>query len=243
MNISPYSMLLRRHRHDSIRKNYAYFLILVSTCHVFFMHILWINCFLMCALAGMGQLRSARQHVSTWPDRAPIHPRTLTKQWFPPLERSYKLMLRTPWLQSICISLMIPLFLLVVMIVQSYNPLMTCLSTARSHMYSSNRRCLSKLDNNPTNRLKRTCKRCRQQYVERSGSGICISHPGIYSGRLNRVNDVDTSDKEFFWSCCGNYDLSAPGCLILDEHHGYDDEEDECSFSVFTGKRVGYKRL
>lgn len=34
------------------------------------------------------------------------------------------------------------------------------------------------------------------------------SIPGIYSGRLNRINDVDTSDLEFFWSCCGEYGVA-----------------------------------
>lgn len=47
-------------------------------------------------------------------------------------------------------------------------------------------------------------------------------HPGLYSGRLNRVNDVDTSGLEFFWSCCGEYDHEHPGCKRT-RHASYDD--------------------
>ena len=86
----------------------------------------------------------------------------------------------------------------------------------------------------------KTCKRCKSQFTPGDKSSTCRSHPGIYSGRLNRVNDVDTSDKEFFWSCCGEYDLHAPGCLNLDSHCSYDDDDSAHSYSVFTGKRVSY---
>ena len=85
----------------------------------------------------------------------------------------------------------------------------------------------------------KTCKRCKLQY-KNDESSTCRSHPGIYSGRLNRVNDVDTSDKEFFWSCCGEYELHAPGCLNLDSHCSYDDDDSAGSYSLFTGKRVNY---
>lgn len=61
----------------------------------------------------------------------------------------------------------------------------------------------------------RTCKQCKKQFIpSKNNSGKdCVFHPGIYSGRLNRINDVDTSDLEFFWSCCGEYSLSAEGCM------------------------------
>ena len=85
-----------------------------------------------------------------------------------------------------------------------------------------------------------TCRRCKKQFSPEQNT-ICVHHPGIYSGRLNRINDVDTSDKEFFWSCCGEYELHATGCLHLDKHCSYDDNDDD-TYSVFTGKRVDYKR-
>ena len=61
----------------------------------------------------------------------------------------------------------------------------------------------------------KTCKNCHLQYVPRDNmnSKTCKFHPGIYSGRLNRINDIDTSDLEYFWSCCGEYNLSAIGCV------------------------------
>ncbi|CAN0465569.1 unnamed protein product, partial [Laminaria digitata] len=47
-------------------------------------------------------------------------------------------------------------------------------------------------------------------------------HPGLFSGRLNRVNDVDTSGLEYFWSCCGEGDRSHAGCAT-GRHASYDD--------------------
>ena len=66
----------------------------------------------------------------------------------------------------------------------------------------------------------RVCRRCKCQYLDRNQS--CMFHPGIYSGRLNRVNDIDTSDLEYFWSCCGQASLGSTGCVLQLNHLSYD---------------------
>eukprot|EP01041_Mallomonas_annulata_P007102 gene7102-14447_t len=82
----------------------------------------------------------------------------------------------------------------------------------------------------------RTCKQCKQQFnpAHNFKSKTCTFHPGIYSGRLNRINDVDTSDLEFFWSCCGEYQLSSIGCLTT-HHYTYDDDSSP-AYSRLDGK-------
>lgn len=85
---------------------------------------------------------------------------------------------------------------------------------------------------------KKTCKHCKKQYIP-GGEDDCTFHPGIYSGRLNRINDVDTSDLEFFWSCCGEYELGAMGCVRGRKHVSYDDD-DSTKYSIATGKEVDY---
>jgi hypothetical protein len=68
---------------------------------------------------------------------------------------------------------------------------------------------------------KRTCKQCKTQYDPNDNSqsaASCRFHAGIYSGRLNRINDVDTSGLEFFWSCCGEYELASLGCVRAPRH-------------------------
>ncbi|CAN0033891.1 unnamed protein product, partial [Discosporangium mesarthrocarpum] len=59
-------------------------------------------------------------------------------------------------------------------------------------------------------------------------------HPGIFSGRLNRVNDTDTSDLEFFWSCCGEMDPDHPGCTV-GPHESYSDPPPSGWRSPLTG--------
>jgi hypothetical protein len=85
-----------------------------------------------------------------------------------------------------------------------------------------------------------TCRFCKKQYDCSDNllgkAGPCVFHPGIYSGRLNRVNDIDTSDKEFFWSCCGEYELGAVGCINAERHYSYDEQGPR--YSVLTGKRI-----
>ncbi|CAM9876597.1 unnamed protein product [Ectocarpus sp. 6 AP-2014] len=68
-----------------------------------------------------------------------------------------------------------------------------------------------------------TCRNCKQQFnPDDNVDGSCSYHPGLFSGRLNRINDVDTSGLEYFWSCCGETDPSHPGC-IKGKHASYDD--------------------
>lgn len=62
-------------------------------------------------------------------------------------------------------------------------------------------------------------------------------HPGFFSGRLNRVNDVDTSGLEYFWSCCGQPDKEHSGC-ITGRHVSYDDPEDGGVRSPLTGVKL-----
>lgn len=42
----------------------------------------------------------------------------------------------------------------------------------------------------------RTCRQCKKQYTPGS-SEKCSFHPGIFSGRLNRINDIDTSVRHY----------------------------------------------
>ena len=84
----------------------------------------------------------------------------------------------------------------------------------------------------------KTCKNCKKQYDSIKNDDSCRFHTGIYSGRLNRVNDVDTSDLEYFWSCCGMYNLDEPGCLVQ-KHASYDDN-DSYQYSRLTGKKIKY---
>ncbi|CAM9817695.1 unnamed protein product [Ectocarpus sp. 4 AP-2014] len=68
-----------------------------------------------------------------------------------------------------------------------------------------------------------TCRNCKQQFnPDDNVDGSCSYHPGLFSGRLNRINDVDTSGLEYFWSCCGETDTSHPGC-VKGKHASYDD--------------------
>ncbi|CAM9090897.1 unnamed protein product [Ectocarpus fasciculatus] len=68
-----------------------------------------------------------------------------------------------------------------------------------------------------------TCRNCKQQFnPDDNVDGSCSYHPGLFSGRLNRINDVDTSGLEYFWSCCGETDPSHPGC-VKGKHASYDD--------------------
>lgn len=62
-------------------------------------------------------------------------------------------------------------------------------------------------------------------------------HPGFFSGRLNRVNDVDTSGLEYFWSCCGQPDKEHPGC-ITGRHASYDNPEEGGVRSPLTGSKL-----
>lgn len=62
-------------------------------------------------------------------------------------------------------------------------------------------------------------------------------HPGLFSGRLNRVNDVDTSGLEYFWSCCGQPDKEHPGCAT-GRHASYDDPEEGGIRSPLTGSKL-----
>jgi hypothetical protein len=96
------------------------------------------------------------------------------------------------------------------------------------------------IDKSSPERSSRVCRRCKYQYESKNEA--CTFHPGIYSGRLNRVNDVDTSDLEYFWSCCGKSPIDAEGCVILLEHLSYD-EDQPTFFSTLTGKSVTYKKL
>ena len=94
-------------------------------------------------------------------------------------------------------------------------------------------------------RITRVCRNCKQQYsnalpnANEGESAGCQFHPGIYSGRLNRINDVDTSDLEYFWSCCGNYELTSKGCIVGSKHVSYDDTS-YTRYSVLTGKEIKY---
>ncbi|CAM9776510.1 unnamed protein product [Chrysoparadoxa australica] len=60
-----------------------------------------------------------------------------------------------------------------------------------------------------------TCRNCKQQFDPTADGGeeACKYHPGNFTGRLNRVNDIDTSGLEYFWSCCGAEAKDAPGCV------------------------------
>lgn len=60
-----------------------------------------------------------------------------------------------------------------------------------------------------------TCRFCKCQFSPLKPTA-CQFHSGIYTGRLNRVNDIDTSDLQYFWTCCGSYELGAPGCMITE---------------------------
>ena len=75
----------------------------------------------------------------------------------------------------------------------------------------------------------KTCKNCKKQFSngQTTSGNECRYHPGYYTGRLNRINDVDTSDLEFFWSCCGEYSSAAEGCLVRSMHFSYDEEDPE----------------
>jgi hypothetical protein len=99
-------------------------------------------------------------------------------------------------------------------------------------------------NNNNNNQIEqiiyKTCKNCKKQYDNKSNDIKCIFHTGIYTGRLNRVNDVDTSDLEYFWSCCGNEELSSIGCNINEYHVSYDDKDD-IQYSKLTGKKIKYQ--
>jgi hypothetical protein len=101
---------------------------------------------------------------------------------------------------------------------------------------------ISQPKSDPTNMPRRTCKACKQQY-QASNEGtceeVCSFHPGIFSGRLNRINDIDTSDLEYFWSCCGAYELESRGCIQRSRHTSYDDEG--VTYSILTGKPISYK--
>ena len=99
---------------------------------------------------------------------------------------------------------------------------------------------LSKNIDSSSPKTSRVCRRCKCQYIKKNEP--CSFHPGIYSGRLNRVNDVDTSDLEYFWSCCGKNPIDAEGCIVIPDHLSYD-EDDPIVFSTFTGKSVKYKKL
>jgi len=73
----------------------------------------------------------------------------------------------------------------------------------------------------PSNVTFKTCKHCKKQFPEDLSGGEtspCTFHTGIFTGRLNRINDVDTSDLEYFWTCCGSYELSALGCFTAKKH-------------------------
>ena len=82
----------------------------------------------------------------------------------------------------------------------------------------------------------KVCKNCKKTYDPKLNTDTsCVYHPGHYSGRLNRINDVDTSDLEYFHSCCGEYDKTDPGC-VQSKHVSYDEEEMGW-VSKATGKR------
>uniref|UniRef100_A0A7S1TIL7 Uncharacterized protein n=1 Tax=Compsopogon caeruleus TaxID=31354 RepID=A0A7S1TIL7_9RHOD len=70
----------------------------------------------------------------------------------------------------------------------------------------------------------RVCRLCKGQYDPGQNTGrSCRRHSGYYSGRLNRVNDVDTSDLEYFWNCCGEESKHAHGCE-WGHHVSYDED-------------------
>eukprot|EP00903_Cladosiphon_okamuranus_P011696 g11001.t1 len=83
-----------------------------------------------------------------------------------------------------------------------------------------------------------TCRNCKKQFRrDENEDGACSYHPGFFSGRLNRVNDVDTSGLEYFWSCCGQPDKDHPGCTT-GRHVSYDDPEDGGLRSPLTGMKL-----
>ncbi|CAN0027696.1 unnamed protein product, partial [Hapterophycus canaliculatus] len=44
-----------------------------------------------------------------------------------------------------------------------------------------------------------TCRNCKQQFRrDENTEDACSFHPGLFSGRLNRINDIDTSGLEYF---------------------------------------------
>ncbi|KAM3577180.1 hypothetical protein VYU27_000863 [Nannochloropsis oceanica] len=69
----------------------------------------------------------------------------------------------------------------------------------------------------------KTCRACLQQYKSsENGPTACHHHPGIYTGRLARIDDVDpTGAKDWFWSCCGE-EREHRGCT-QDYHRSFDD--------------------
>lgn len=106
----------------------------------------------------------------------------------------------------------------------------------------STKSCTSTFDSNNyqiENIIYKTCKNCKKQYDSKGKDVKCRFHAGIYTGRLNRVNDVDTSGLEYFWSCCGNEELSSPGCTINEYHVSYDDSSND-QYSRLTGKKIKY---
>ena len=109
----------------------------------------------------------------------------------------------------------------------------------RKHVACTNEDTMVPLDKA---RISRVCRNCKQQYtndIANANEPGCHFHPGIYSGRLNRINDVDTSDLEYFWSCCGNYNLTSKGCIVGSKHVSYDDTT-YTRYSVLTGKEIKY---
>jgi len=69
----------------------------------------------------------------------------------------------------------------------------------------------------------KTCRACLQQYKpSENNPTACHYHPGIYTGRLARIDDVDpTGAKDWFWSCCGE-EREHGGCT-QDQHRSFDD--------------------
>ncbi|EWM28070.1 hypothetical protein Naga_100044g2 [Nannochloropsis gaditana] len=69
----------------------------------------------------------------------------------------------------------------------------------------------------------KTCRACLKQFnPSENPPSACTFHPGIYTGRLARIDDTDPSGaKDFFWSCCGG-EREHPGCTH-DHHRSFDD--------------------
>jgi len=76
-------------------------------------------------------------------------------------------------------------------------------------------------------RLCRVCKRAFDPSKERD---VCVTHSGHFSGETaQRWLDPGESAGighvvHFFWSCCGQADADAPGCLVA-RHASYDDDD------------------